>query len=898
MKSKKYINSLLSAVLRIFLLITLTISVSQLYSQQVETYEEAVALADKNYKQDNLLDAKAYYQMALKYKSDDEYAKERIAGIVEKMKVYLSKEDAYYDIIDLADVLYDEMALDKAVEQYRKALQIIPGDEYAKDQIAGIEKMQSEQKDRIASFDQAMNNGNSLLIENKFEEAISAFEEAQLIFPGKSSPIDKINLARSLMDEYNSNIVMFEEQFTLAERYLLVKNYAVALEHYENAYNIFPNNEEVNARIAEIKPKADNQRKYNTQVEAADELYISKDFMGAMAKYREATKLWPENSYPHDMIGKIEDQLALQRKDLDNNYRISVHKADSLLTLEEYTAAQGQYNLALILKPGETYPKNKLAEIDAHFQAQRKAFEANYSDMLAKADSLFNAKQYMPAREQFEFALTIKLDDTYPQKRILDIENELALIAENEKLDREYQALIAGADKLFSAGHYDLAVNKYNEAQALKSLEDYPQQRITEIQLLLANAAEQKELNEKYSNQVLLAVRLFNEDKLEESKQSYLNALELKPYETLPKLQIVKIDSIVDARFRQAEIDAVYQVHLRKGDSLLNIQAYAEAISAYEVALNIKPTGEEALANMTQAKTLKINREKEIGRKKTYDESIRTGDILFDTKSYELAKVEYEKALKAKPGENYPQQKISEIDAILVRLAAERQQRYDEAIMKADEYFTQGNHKDALIEYKIAKSIKPEEGYPPAKVAECEKIIEEEMKVIRGQYDVVVAEADNLYNSKIYDKAISKYQEARQMIPDAPYPVEMISKITKYLEDNAITDIIMETVVINSEATEKFTFDPIPVKVRKSNYVLVKARNLTNKSFKIIFSYGSDNGKNGGFVIQIPQDEQMNDFIIRVGNQYKWFAEDNNWLSIYPQNGDIEINVVRITTSN
>ena len=685
---------------------------------------------------------------------------------------------------------------------------------------------------------------------------------------------------------------------TLAERYLLVKNYAVALEHYENAYDIFPNNEEVNARIDEIKPKADNQRKYNAQVEAADELYISKDFMGAMAKYQEAANLWPENSYPHDMIGKIEDQLALQRKDLDKNYKKSIHKADSLLTLEEYTAAQGQYNLALILKPGETYPKNKLAEIDAHFQAQRKAFEANYSDMLAKADSLFDAKQYMSAREQFEFALTINPDDPYPQKRLLDIENELALIAENEKLDREYQALIIEADKLFSAGHYDLAVNKYNEAQTLKSLEDYPQQRITEIQLLLANAAEQKELNEKYSNQVLLAVRLFNEDKLEESKQSYLNALELKPYETLPKLQIVKIDSIVDTRFRQAEIDAVYQVHLRKADSLLNIQAYAEAISTYEVALNIKPTGEEALANMAQAKTLKINREKEIARKKTYDESIRTGDMLFDTKSYELAKVEYEKALKAKPGENYPQQKISEIDAILVRLAAERQQRYDEAIMKADEYFTQGNHKDALIEYKIAKSIKPEEGYPPAKVAECEKIIEEEMKVIRGQYDVVIAEADNLYNSKIYDKAISKYQEARQMIPDAPYPVEMINKITKYLEDNAITDIVMETVVINSGVTEKFTFNPIPVNVRKSNYVLVKARNLTNKSFKIIFSYGSDNGKNGGFVIQIPQNEQMNDFIIRVGNQYKWFAEDNNWLSIYPQNGDIEINVVRITTSN
>jgi hypothetical protein len=66
----------------------------------------------------------------------------------------------------------------------------------------------------------------------------------------------------------------------------------------------------------------------------------------------------------------------------------------------------------------------------------------------------------------------------------------------------------------------------------------------------------------------------------------------------------------------------------------------------------------------------------------------------------------------------------------------------------------------------------------------------------------------------------------------------------------------------------------------------------------MIFSYGGDNGKNGGFVVQVPNDAGINDFIIRVGNQYKWFAEDNNWMSIYSQNGDIEISIVRITTSN
>lgn len=869
-----------------------------MFSQQARTYEEAITLADKNLKENNLLDAKAYYQMALKYKTNDPYAKEKIVSIVDMMKSHLSKEDEYYDVIDLADVLYDEMALDKAVEQYRKAMQIIPGDEYAKERIASIQKMQSDEKDRIESFELEMTEGKNLLANNEFDNAINAFQVAQDIFPGKPIAGEQIELAKAMKEEYNANKSLFDEQMEEAQRYLLVKNYAVALEHFETAYEIFPNNEEVNSWIAEIKPKADNQRKYNTRVEAADELYIGKDFMGAMAKYNEAAELWPENSYPVDMISKINDQLALQRKDLDKNYQLSVNKADSLLAIEEYTAAQGQYNLALTLKPTESYPKTKLAEIDQHFESQLRAFEANYANMISKADSLFDIRQYMSSKEQYEFALTIRPEDPYPQQRIVDIENELVLIAEAEKIDNEYLALIAEGDRLFNAGHYDLATSKYKEAQAIKSMDDYPQQRIEEIQRLLVNAAEQKELDENYSKQVLLAARLFNEDKLEEAKMAYQNALELKSYEPLPKQKIEEIDGIIEERIRQAEIDAIYQVHLQKGDASLDLQEYEDAIVAYEEALVIKPTGEEALANIEKARTLKTNRDKEIARKETYDKSIRNGDMLFSEKSYELAKVEFEKALTTKPGESYPQQKIGEIDVILERLAAERQQRYNEAITMADAYFTQGNYKDALIDYKIARSIKPDERYPSAKIADCEKNIEEELKVISGQYDIVIAEADNLYNQRIYDKAIQSYQQARGMLPDEPYPIEMINKITKYLDDNAITDIVKETVFINSEVTEKFEFDPIPVNVRKSNYVLVKARNMSDQPFKMIFSYGGDNGKNGGFVVQVPQNEEMNDFIIRVGNQYKWFSEDNNWMTIYSQNGDIEISIVRITTSN
>jgi len=103
---------------------------------------------------------------------------------------------------------------------------------------------------------------------------------------------------------------------------------------------------------------------------------------------------------------------------------------------------------------------------------------------------------------------------------------------------------------------------------------------------------------------------------------------------------------------------------------------------------------------------------------------------------------------------------------------------------------------------------------------------------------------------------------------------------------------------VASKTTKKLEFAPVPVNVRKSNYILVKAKSLNGQPASVIFSYGSAAGKNGGFVVPIPEGDQSNDFIIRVGNQYKWFSEDNNWLEIYPENGDIELTLVRISTTN
>ena len=865
-------------------------------AQQKTTYEEAVKKADTYFQQSHWLDAKAYYQMALKLKPDDAYATKKIKEVVNKMKASQAREEEYYDIIDLADVFFDQGAWDKALAQYRKALSVIPEDTYAQDQIDKIQRKKAEQKDKLISYNLAMSEGARLTAKDKYDSAIIVYREAQRLMPNRPEPAEKIAMVKEMQTGYEKKIGMFKDAVQKGDQYLLIEDYVTALSWYQKAHFIFPGNKTVNKKIKDIEALADKQVKYNALVEEADNLYINKDFTAARKKYGEASKAWPENSYPKDMMQKIDDMMAEQRKNLDKNYAKYIRSADSLYNIQEYELARGDYNMALTLKPDEKYPQTRLKDIENYYAEQQKKFEADYKDMLAQADKLFGEKKYSEARKQYNMALKINPDDEYPKQKLSEIDKQEKMMALAAQQDSAYNAIIADADKLYTAGHYDLAVKKYTEAQALKSMDDYPQHQIEQIQKFLANAEKQRQLDEKFGEAILLAGRLFKEDKLEESRKAYESALEMKPGDPMAQKEIARIDSTVAARIQQAKIEKQYKALIAQADSLVEMKEYDQAIAIYTQALDINPKGQEADEKRLKARTMKASYEKALALEANYKKLIESADKLMTEKNYELAKVEYQKALNLK-SEDYPQKQIAEINTILEKLEAEKEQRFQEAVAKADNLFDQGDYSEAARQYKVATSIKPGDEYPNRRLAECNTKIEEQLRKAKAQYDMAISDGDKLYAARVYDKAILAYKKAEDLMPDETYARDMINKITKYIEDNAIVDVVKQTVQIKDGTSEKFDFEPVPVKFRKTNYVLVKARNMGDKPFKIIFSYGSNSGKNGGFVVPVPANGEYNDFIIRVGNQYKWFSQDNNWISILPERGDIEIRLVRISTA-
>ncbi len=889
---KKYTLSLLLTMVVVF---TLPLAGR---AQSITSYEQAIKKADAQYNTGHFMDAKGYYQMALKYKQDDAYSKKRIAEIIDKMSQQMDKEDEYYDIIDKADIYYDQNAFDKALKYYRDALNVIPNDDYAKGRIAKILEMQANEQARLQNFKKQMADGNSYLEQNRFDDALAAFSMAKELFPNNPKPAEKIKATKELKADYLNRMKLFNEKTEEAGRYLLIKKYSNALKLYQEAQKLFPDNKEVAAKIAELKPMAKNQLAFDEKVAAADELYINKNYAAAKAKYQEAEKLWADNSYPSEMIAKIDSQLADQMKDLDKNYKKAIASADSLFKLEDYESAIAEYNLALTLKPNEQYPKSKLDVINGIYAKRKEELQAQYGAIIKKADSLFAAVAIDDAKKQYELALSIRPDDQYPKDQLKLIEAKAAELTAQQETKRKYDALVAEGDRLYKENHFELAIKKYKEAQLLGAISEYPAERIKEIQLAMVNAEKAREIDENYNKQVLLGTRLKQQENYVEARKAFAAAAELKPAESMPKDQIAEIDAILLAKEQQAVIDAKFKAKIKSADSLYALKDYENAKLAYEAAAALKPNEPEPKKQVAKIETIQFNLQQEANRRKTYDAAIANADALYENKRYEEAKAAYQKALSVKPNENYPTDQIAVIDQTLKKLAEENARKFQEAVVKADNYYEQSKFQDALLQYKIASSLKPGDEHCASRIESCNTEIDAMLRKIKGEYDLAIADADKLYASKIFDKAIKGYRKAEKIKPDETYPQEMIDKITKFIEENSVVDIINTPTTIGNGETKKFTFEPVKITVRKYNYILVRATNLDSGAGKLLFTYGSDKGKNGGFVINLIDEPGSHDYLIRVGNQYKWFSEDNNWMTILTQLGNVQIELVRISKTN
>ena len=587
---------------------------------------------------------------------------------------------------------------------------------------------------------------------------------------------------------------------------------------------------------------------------------------------------------------------------------------------------------------------------------------------MSKGDKEFSNKEYIKAKTYYQEALRLKPNDTSAKNKL---NNTLQKIREETKKEELFFEHIDKGDNFYSNNDLNQALEEYNKALKIFPKDEYALGKKLEISTILKD---EKDRLDSFNEKISLGDRLMQSEKYAEAVLQYESALEVYPNNSAAK------SKYLDAKNKKEAYDTKITEFDRlntQGQEFTLRKKYAEAISAYEQALQLFPKDKEIPGKINQLQTLKNISD-------NYNEKINEADALYEDGSYSQAKEAYQSALLVIPDDSYalgmidriteivnsPDYKKIQNDIAKAKLEKQRQEEerlaaaeaekqrkaqvqnlinagnqqltdkkyaeaensfnqvlaldpnnavaiakleiiagfyeeiqrqkmanYNNAMFAGDLAMDKNNFAEAVKQYNIALTYKTGDAEATQKLALARQNEETRVKALEDEYNNYITQADAQYTSKNYDKAIEFYTKAVNVNTGNPYPANKIKQITEMLEANKLVDLVSSAITINANESKRIDFQPIDITVRRSNYIAIKAKSLSEKPVVMYITYGNNTRENGSFTVRVPVKSE-NDIIVRIGSQYKWFSEDNNWIEIYPENGNIEITSMEITKDN
>ncbi|MES2799234.1 MAG: hypothetical protein V4638_04400 [Bacteroidota bacterium] len=235
----------------------------------------------------------------------------------------------------------------------------------------------------------------------------------------------------------------------------------------------------------------------------------------------------------------------------------------------------------------------------------------------------------------------------------------------------------------------------------------------------------------------------------------------------------VKIENILAAASaNNGADDAKYNALIAEADNLYGLSKWEEARTKYEASLQYKPMEKHPNDRIVELDALILAKQKEAianGNADTeYTNLITAADALRDQKKYEQAILKYEEALRKKQ-EDYPETQIE----VLTKLV-ESDKKYKEAITQADMFFTQKSFLAAKDKYTIANKLKPEEPHPIARLAAI-AAKENELNAAsekKKKYEDALAAGDAAFDAAKWVDAKAAYQLALTIETGSSYADE------------------------------------------------------------------------------------------------------------------------------
>lgn len=530
----------------------------------------------------------------------------------------------------------------------------------------------------------------------------------------------------------------------------------------------------------------------------------------------------------------------------------------------------------------------------------------SYESLMKSGNTKFASNDFISAKTYYEMALKQRPNDTEARKKL---DQTLVKIQQDSEKQEIFYAHLDAGDALNAQNKYEEALAEYDQALAIFPDDKYVGAQAETIRGILK---ERKDKQDAYDTAIAQGNTLLEEENFDAAIMQFEIAKEIFPKDNLPKERIAeakRLQSVYNEKVTR------FNTLLEEANNLSLRKNYDGAIQKLNQALEIFPNDGQALSLLQTMQGSKDVNDR-------YNAFIAQADQLYESKAYKEAKAQYQGALSVVAGDAYATEMLSRLDPLIAqqdaeeaariaaeeeaaRLAAEAEAarlaaEAEAARLAAEEAARKAAEEEAArIAAEEAARIAAAEEAARLAAEEAARMERERIEALRPQYNAFIKEGDKQYASKTFDKAVEAYAKAEELNIGETYPTEMIARINKIIEDNKLYELNKDAFTMTANTPRRFTFNPVDVASRRSNYVILKARNLTpGKSFPMIVSFGGDGGKNGGFVLAISENEEEKTYIFRIGGQYKWFSENNNWIELISENDDVEVSLVMISRSN
>jgi len=776
----------------------------ELAEQQAnQEYQNLIDAADNLASNEDYDGAISKYNEALALKPEEQYPKDQIEAM-KAAKDKAAKQEEYTALIEKADGFFDQNSLKAARDFYQQANDLLPSEQYPKDQLAAIEdklKEQEEQNEKKRKYDEAIAKADEFYDAESYEQAIEKYEEAITYESAATYPKERIEMAKNALAEQNAAKEK-QEQFDAlveeADKLVVAEDYEEAIKKYDEALALIKDTdvetkkEEATSLLEEKLANQEQEQQIEELLTSANTKMSDEDYESALNDYNEVLTLDQNNTFAIEGKAAAEKAIARNKELAEKKEQFDqlVAEADEAFDQENWEQAKSSYEAAKEIFEDDDHVNDRIALVNKNIATaqEQKQIDEQIQVLLDQAADLKSDDEWKLVVDKYDEALA--LDDSRDDVRELLDQAKESLAEWKAQQDQEelFAEIKTEADQLFAQEKWEEAETKYNEALAIKE-DDEISTNLEVIKEKLEELAAERAKEEQFNELVAEAEGLEDDEKLKDAIDKYKEALEIKSSSDITN-KIAALEDAIALQEENAQKNEAYEAAIQDGKQAMDDEDYAKAMKSFDDALLAKPLDDEAkrLKNEAEAALNDLRSEEE-----KYNGLLEKAEQALNNEELESAKALYEEAQDMRPKATLPQEKIIEIDELLRKREEELaeqdeeeriNQEYQNKLELADVAAGNFKYEDAIDHLKAASELKPTEAFPKKKIKEYQALLDQiqAQNSKEKKYDDLIDQADQSFDNESYEESIELYKKALEVKENESYPTQQIAKAQEAID--------------------------------------------------------------------------------------------------------------------